>query len=731
MVASLMQMPWAHASDGPAASPASVESASPARRPRVGLVLGGGGARGAAHVGVLQVLKDLRVPVDCVAGTSMGALVSAAFSLGLEPEQMRQELAAVNWQDLFLDAPNYADASYRRKSIDQRFIPGSEMGLGANGVVFPPGVITGQKIKLFFNQLVRANLNEREIQSLPLPLSILATDIGTGQRVVLRQGSLTQAMRASMSVPGLMVPVNLDGHKLVDGGLVDNLPIEEVRERCDAEVVIAVNVGSPLLPAESVGSLLSVSAQMINILTEQNVARSMALLQPRDIYIRPDLAGISSGDFRSHAEAADRGRDAALQVASRLATLAVTPQQYQAWWERIVLAEQALPRVDAVQIAPLQRTTEESVAEQITQPVGAPINTPALTRDLLRVYSRGDYLSVDYQLLSEHDRNILRVTPIEKPWGPDYLRLAINLQSDLEHGSTYSLRGAYHRTGLNELGGQAIFSAEVGTQTSLGAEFYQPLDRRDHWFLEPLARVKIVDTPIYQNGQKIADYSVRTLTSELAAGMNLNRLGQLKLGALTLNGRATLDTGVPILPQVNDAQSGWFTSVDLDQLDHLYFANSGWAAHLRFASYPNKQYNKFDLRLKGAFPWNNYVVQAAASYSGAVRGNLPGYDAGSLGGFLNLSGYARGQFLGDHTAYGRLGLERILGSFPLGLRGDMRVGVAAEWARIGTRFTETQSNGPLNSAVMYLGGETPLGPVYLGFGFTRGSRNAYLSLGIQ
>jgi NTE family protein len=175
--------------------------------------------------------------------------------------------------------------------LDRRFLPASETGVGPDGLKYQTGVVTGQKIKLFFNQLVGDYLGEREIDRLPLPLSIIATDIVQGQRVVFRSGSLTTAMRASMSVPGLMSPVEINGEKLVDGGLVDNVPIGEARSRCQADVVIAVNVGSPLLKAEDISGLLSISVQMVNILTEQNVTRSLATLKATDIYIKPDLEG--------------------------------------------------------------------------------------------------------------------------------------------------------------------------------------------------------------------------------------------------------------------------------------------------------------------------------------------------------------------------------------------------------------------------------------------------------
>ncbi|MBE2243217.1 MAG: patatin-like phospholipase family protein, partial [Burkholderiaceae bacterium] len=177
-----------------------------ASRPRIGLVLGGGGARGAAHIGVLEVLQELRVPVDCIAGTSMGALVTGAFAAGQSPAAMSQALAQANWDDMFQDNPDFYDMSYRNKRLSQAYVPGSELGVTDKGLEYAPGVVSGQKIKAFFNELVHDDRGERLIQDLPIPIALIATDILTGDRVVMRDGSLSQAMRASMSVPGLMAP---------------------------------------------------------------------------------------------------------------------------------------------------------------------------------------------------------------------------------------------------------------------------------------------------------------------------------------------------------------------------------------------------------------------------------------------------------------------------------------------------------------------------------------------
>ncbi|HOL38615.1 MAG TPA: patatin-like phospholipase family protein, partial [Rubrivivax sp.] len=387
-----------------------------AERPRVGLVLGGGGARGAAHIGLLEVLEELRVPVDCVAGTSMGALVAGAWAAGLSPAQMREQLGHADWADLFSDEPVYGELSFRSKRLSQRFLPGSEAGVHAGGAVTPSGVMSGQKIKLFFNQLVRADTGEPMLEQLPLPVSMIATDIGNGERVVLRDGSLTQAMRASMSVPGLLAPLEYRGHKLVDGGLVDNLPVAEARERCGAEIVIVANVGTPLLPADQVTGLFGISAQVIGLLTEQNVRASLATLQARDIYLRPDLADIGASDFERVAEAADRGRAAAEALRPRLAALAVDAAGYARWQRRIAVRVPDVPRIDEVRVSGLEHVSEEVVRRHLRQRVGAPLERDALEQDVLRIYGDGWYESVDYEVLDDAGRHVLRVMPVEKSW---------------------------------------------------------------------------------------------------------------------------------------------------------------------------------------------------------------------------------------------------------------------------------------------------------------------------
>ena len=711
----------------------SLAHAGEAVRPRIGLVLGGGGARGAAHIGVLEVLEKLRVPVDCVAGTSMGALVSGAYASGLSPTAMRSELAKADWDDMFMDNPTYSEINYRNKVISTRFMPGSETGVSEKGVAYQGGVVSGQKIKLFFNRLVSSDLGERNIEALPLPLSIIATDIGNGDKVVFREGSLTRAMRASMSVPGLMAPIDHQGRKLVDGGLVDNVPIDEARSRCQADIVIAVNVGSPLMKAEDVGSLLSVSVQMVNILTEQNVTRSLASLKATDIYIKPDLTGITAGDFSRSSETADRGKAAAEALADRLKAYAVSEEDYAAWSNKIAYARQTAPHVDEVQVAGLKTVNPAALERHLRVKPGDSIDDGRLNQDMLRAYGDGWYESVDYSLLTERDRNILRVLPVEKSWGPDYLRFGVSLYSDFKQDSSFTLRAAYDKTWLNSLGGELLVGAEIGRKNALAVDWYQPIEDRQRYFLESSASYSNETVGLYQDNHKLADYEKTKGSVSLGAGANVGLLGQLRVGWKQNWLDARLKTGIPTAAypeNMTKSYGGAYAGFDFDQMDRLYFPTSGWSSRFAYFNSPGEGYSTIFSSLGGAHAFGDYVLNAKLRYQGSVTGSLPVYDAATLGGFNELSGFALNQLNGDDIRYAGLRIEKIIGRLPMGLRGDMRAGMALETGKVGKPYTETQLSGWMNSASIYLGGETPLGPVYLGYGRSdSGASSVYLFLG--
>ncbi len=699
-------------------------------RTSIGLVLGGGGARGAAHIGVLQVLKEQRIPIDCLSGTSMGALVSGAFAAGLSPEEMISAMDKANWRDMFNDNPPMYDTNPRRKSLSRRFIPGSEMGVTENGPEALPGVVDGQKIKLFINKLVHSEYGEPQIEKMHIPLSIVSTDLVTGGKVVFRKGSLTKAMRASMSVPAAMSPVK-DGEKLlVDGSLVANVPIGEVRDQCNPDIVIAVNVGSPLLKAEQIGGIPSTVAQMVNILTEQNVTRSLADLRPDDILIKPDLKGISAGDFERYNETVKRGREATEAILPRLRELSVDTAQYEDWLVHIKqIYPESLPVVDEVEIAGINRVNPKYVERHLQKYEGDPINTENLENDLGRIYGDGEYQSVDYSLLTTRDKNILRITPIEKKHGPDYIRLGLNLESRHDD-SAFNFRAAYHKTWLNHLGGEWLGGVQIGDEPRVFTEFYQPLDPIERFFLEPKLSFTRRSLNIYENNRSLAEYETDEIVLDLLGGVNIGLLGPITIGWSERYRSADLKIGNPLLSTDEKRFGGWLATVYFDQFDRVYVPTHGWSFKGSYFDTSEENYSKARLDLRGAQNFSDYVFSGRLQIAGSPRGILPVYDSVALGGFLNLSGFMPEQIIGDSLYYGSVRAEKILGQLPIGLRGDMRIGVALETGKVDGRYTELELEGWQNSIAVYLGGETPIGPVFIGYGYAQeGMSSIYLFIG--
>jgi len=701
--------------------------AQPAKRPVIGLVLGGGGARGGAHIGVLEVLEQLRIPVDCIAGTSMGALVGGAYAAGIEPAEMRESIRQVDWDTMFDDSAERDEVGYRRKQLDDRFFSALEFGIGEGGLRYREGAVAGQKIKLFFNSLVRSDLGEKSIENLPLPLTLIATDIGTGERVAMRSGSLTSAMRASMSVPGAIAPVQRDGHKLVDGGLVDNVPIQEVRDRCGAEVVIAVNVGSPLLKPEQVTGLLSVVGQMVNLLTEQNVSRSLALLGPGDVYMRPELGDITAVDFSRQLEAAEMGKAAATAATAALSRYSIPEAEYQAWRARKRPPPAKLPKVDEVRIADTRYVNPHTVREAVSQKEGEPLDVQQLDKDLIAIYSAGDLQNIDYSVVPEREKTILRVTPLEKPLGPDYLRFGLNLYSDSGNEASYNARALYRRTWLNSLGGEFLVGGQIGSERRLVAEFYQPLDPRQVWFVRSWASKIVGTTPLYRGNDRLAEYKVDVDEASAEAGARLGVIGQARVGWLERRSRADVETGAPLLPSIDIRTGGPHGALAIDTYDYAFFPTRGYkleaeAFDAQHVPDGTEKYGTASIRLGGAWTLGRFILVGGLERGESTHGTLPASDLFTLGGPRHLSAFAPGQLRGDDLSYGRAEVQYKL-TKPIPLLGLSVIGgLQAETGRIGKPAIDSQVTGWQNSFGVYLAANSVIGPIYFGYADSKSTR---------
>jgi NTE family protein len=706
-------------------------------RPKVGLVLGGGGARGGAHLGVLEVLEELRIPFDCVAGTSMGALAAGAYVAGVSPAEMKETISRTDWGLMFDDSAGRESVNLRRKQIDDRFYSGLEFGVTKEGLRYREGAVAGEKIKLFFNQLVRADLGERNIDELPIPLTLIATDIGNGQRVAMRDGNLTSAMRASMSVPGAIAPVVRNGAKLVDGGLVDNVPVQEVRDRCGAQVVIAVNVGSPMLKPEEVTGVVSVLGQMVNLLTEQNVAKSISLLGPNDIYMRPELGDITAADFKRQIEAAAIGRQTALASADKLRKLSVPPEEYDAWRSRLRLVPPpAPPVIDQVRIADTRFVNKEHLREGIEQKEGQPLDSNKLANDLVVLYSQGDLQNLDYSVLSERDKTILRLTPVEKAWGPDYLRFGMKFESDFQADAPYNLRALYRKTWLNSYGGEWLTALQIGSNQAFLTEFYQPVDVRQRFFVKASVSTAAEKDGVYYNGDRIAQYMVRKDQASATVGVNLGVYGQLQAGWTEKRIKTTLETGSPLLPDGKQRVGGVALNLALDNEDFAFFPTKGFKGDLTYfdamsTSSGEPRYGYAEGRLSGAWSHGDIILLGGLMGGQTTQGQLPFGEAFALGGLGRLSAYAPKQILG-REAYGLGNVQvqyRLTKPMPI-LGFSLLAGAMYEAGYMKNPVTEPTLTGRLDSYGIYLASNTILGPIYLGYSRANGSTSrAYLFIG--
>ncbi|MEO7741831.1 MAG: patatin-like phospholipase family protein [Usitatibacter sp.] len=714
---------------------AALDLAAQPVHPKVGLVLGGGGARGGAHLGVLAVLEEMRIPIACVAGTSMGALVGGAYAAGVAPADIIDLVGKTDWITMFDDSAGREAVNIRRKELDDRFYSGIEFGVSREGLRFREGAVAGEKLKLFFNQLVRADLGDRPIEQLAMPLAIIATDIGTGERVAIREGNLTSAMRASMSVPGLMAPVLRDHRKLVDGGLTDNLPVAEARELCRPDVLIVVNVGSPLFKPDQVTGLASVLGQVVNLLTEQNVARSMALLQQGDIYIRPELGEITSTAFTRQLDAAAEGRKATLAAARELERLALAPREYAAFQERVRLSTaQPPPIVDQVAIEGTRFVNPGTIRRGISQQEGQRLDAHQLATDLVREFYQGDLHSLDYNVMIERDRTILRITPVEKPWGPNYLRFGLNLASDFRSESAYNFRSLFRSTWMNRLGGEWLLGAQIGSEQSISTEFYQPLDLRHASFVRPFGSASLQKAPLYFGGDRVAVYRVQQNRAGLEAGVNLGVHGQFNVGWIERRIGAVLDTGPDSFFNVTERLGGPIATLAIDTYDQPFFPKRGLKLHVTHFDAVRvsggNAYSRSEARFGAAYSLGPWVVLGGLEGGTSLKGVLPLGDAFTLGGPRRLSGFANDQMRGSDYTFGRLeGQYRLNFASPLyGL--TLIAGVVAEAGRMNKLITETSLTGWQTSVGAYLAANTFLGPLYLGVADAKnGKGRFYLFIG--
>lgn len=727
-------------------------------RPRIGLVLSGGGARGLAHVGVLKVLEREHIPIDAIAGTSMGAIIGGLYASGLSAADLERELLALDWTTLFANRLPRETLSERRKEEDFEISPALEVGLSrvTGELMLPIGSVSSRGLELL---LRRYTLPVRQLPSfdaLPIPFRAVATDMESGEAVIFRQGDLAQALRASMSVPGVFPPTEVDHRILGDGGLVNNLPVDVVRAM-GVDMVIAVNIGTPLAGRDSLGTVLGLTSQMVNILTEQNVQRSIATLDPaRDVLIAPPLGRLTSGDFDRATDLIAAGEQHTAGLLPQLAALRLGDLDWQAMRRAQVRPDDPPQPIASVRFEGQDITEPERLRGVLAARPGQPFSVERAERDSRTLAASGDYLHVDYRVedLPAGTGLVYRVE--EKPWGPHYFRLGLDVQSDFAGRGEFNVKLSHNRHWLDDSGSEWRNRVQIGSVPRWFSELYVPLGAgsgpASDWFLAGWAEVERRRLTTYEPLQP--DQSARSLAvlgrqvrGQLRIGFDvgqpLSDLGEWRVGVVrevmsldpeAIAGSASLAAG-------RSREWALRSGLVIDQLDHASFPRQGWRLKLgaqvgrRWLSdtgdgASSDTFHRVEADVTQVASRGRQTVETTLRLRHARQQEAPGQVGQyTLGGFHNLSGYEIDQLAGNDALLGRLTWLVRLNRQPVLTRGVF-AGATLEAGNAWISSRAISLRDLRWGGSVFLGADTGLGPLYLGVTWApRGRAGVSLMLG--
>jgi len=693
-------------------------------RPKIGLALSGGGARGGAHVGILKALEELDVEVDYIAGTSMGAIIGGLYASGYSAEEIEVILVETDWKKALTDRPARRDRTMRKKEQEAQFLIPFRIGFNNGKIQLPLGLIEGQHLDQIFHKMLLPVVGIDHFDQLPIPFRAVATDLVTGNAVVLFDGSLPDAIRASMSVPGVFAPVRIEDRILVDGGMSNNLPVDVVREM-GADVVIAVDISSPLLTEEQLTSVLSVTEQLTNFLTRRSTEKQISSLGPRDILIVPELGNFSAADFEEADTIIHLGYEEALRAQDRLMAMADATGPAPARPPGQPVADFIVHFVDIDNGSVLN---DELIRSRLDVKLGQAIDLDSLDESVDKIYSLDVFKSVTYDLVKNDDGQqgvVVHARPRE--WGPNYLQFGLELSSDFSESSDFKLGLAYTRNALNSLGGELRAVGSIGRQDEIGFDFYQPIDLKARWFVEPKVYWRRQNYNVWDEDVNIAELEISGSGLEFGIGRNLSSTDRLRLDYEFARGDAdviTGDLGFPIDGRIRIGELR--LRYAHDSLDSLWFPTSGMLHRLEYLYATDE--------LGASFDYQQAMANGTLSLSRGRNSVMFNYDLGysfddkapierwfRLGGLGRLSGLAPDQLTGRQSAFAALAYYRRLNSQDLI---PAYAGFSLEAGNV-WEFSDDMSFDDLRySASLFVGAATPIGPVYFAVGHSDSGDNA-------
>lgn len=715
---------------------AVAQGAGTSARPKIGLVLSGGGARGAAHIGALKVLEENHVPIDVIAGTSFGAIVGGFYAAGYSADEMEEILKSIDWQETLSPRAPRKERSFRRKADDAGFLIKMKLGLKDGALRLPTGLIRPNNLRLTLRELLNHTAGVEDFDKLAIPFRAVAADLETGRPVVLGSGDLASAVTASMAVPALFPPMERDGVTLIDGGVANNVPVNVAREM-GADIVIVVDVSTPLMRKDEINSLTSVLDQLTLILNNQTTVAQLATLSPRDVLIRPDLKGLGLTDFDRAPGAVPKGVAAAREVQDRLKALAVPAAD----WTMIQQAHQAQrraqPVIDFIRIVNAANISDDVIRARLSLQPGQTFDPMKMSEDLTRIYGLDLFEEVNYSLVEENGRTGVEVRARPPENGETHIRFGLALQDNFAGENGYQLAAGFTGLAVNRLGGEWQALLQIGDQMGLFTEFYQPIDAADRYYAFANATGRRFNQNILdRKGRFLNQVRVSYVGLQAGAGRNLGEWGTVRLGLERTFGKIRGRIGFPVDTNIPFDDTSLTAGLHIDTLDSVEFPHDGVSIDVDYTNRMawlngNTRVDTVEVNSYVPVTWGRNTLGLSTRLATSFNGTPNEAGLFALGGFLRLTAYAPGQLTGNHGAETAAVYYRRIGGGPSYLANTpIYMGMALETGNVWNRRRDMRLDDLRWSASAFVGADTLIGPVYMGAGFGDGGQtSAFLYVG--
>ncbi|WP_325891604.1 patatin-like phospholipase family protein [Grimontia sp. NTOU-MAR1] len=716
------------------------------QRPTIGLVLGGGGAKGAAHVGVLKALEEMHIPVDYIAGTSMGAYVGGLYATGMSADEIGAMMESIDWNEGYQDRVYRGDRRIRDKKHEDRYNLSTNLGFDFKSLKTPQGVVQGQNMIRILRDSTGNLPSFESFDQMVVPFRAVATDIERLIPVVIGDGQLTEAMLASMAVPGALPPVELEGHYLVDGGPVNNLPVD-VAKALGADIVIAVDISTDYYPAEELGSYLQVMNQLVNFMVRQSTENQIGNMDKGDFLLTPDVGGMETTEFDRVPEALQKGYEIAMLNRRALETISMTSGDYQEYIEekqkrrRMMLYGDTLD-VDRIVINNDTSFSDEVLKARLDLQTGK-MDSENLEKSVQNLYALDRFETVRYHLEQEGKENVLVVDVTEKSWGPNFVDFRFALEDNFESSTNFSAGVSINTTGLSDYGAELRSTFELGSDKKVQAELYLPFSAEQTFFAEILGGLEVRERNVYLReaepvpGSDI--FTVGTRYSEfigdISIGWQPQLWGEFKLGYRHLIGEEKIAGGF----ENQDYERAMpYLSFTLDTLDNRVFPNYGAYidASLGYARDEAKYQGEYSnsesavLNVEGIYAqnWGKHTLYGKAKY-GSINARVGNVliEPHELGGFLNLSGIPRDSLWANNIAYSALVYRYRLLDNDFGLfKSPVYLGTSLEYGGVWNNPDFSLKDIPFYTAgSIFAGVDSPLGPIIVAYGRTENDLDSF------